>query len=62
MNVTVKGNYTKLEAQYTATLLAYYADNSDGVSRKITGNVSTTAKTHVSLVTNFALAPASFYA
>lgn len=42
VNVTIIGNYTRLEAPYKATLIAYYADNSDGISRKIEGMVSGT--------------------
>jgi hypothetical protein len=40
VNVTIKGNYTKTEAPYTADLVAYFADNSDSVTRKITAMVS----------------------
>ncbi|GAB0087731.1 Protein unzipped [Sergentomyia squamirostris] len=35
LNVTVRGNYTKIEGPYTATLVAYYADNDNAVSRTI---------------------------
>ncbi|CAD7089199.1 unnamed protein product [Hermetia illucens] len=39
LNVTLKGNYTTLDAPYKATLVAYYADNDDSISRKISANV-----------------------
>lgn len=40
INVTLFGNYTEMEAPYTAMLKAYYDDNSDPVSRKINSIVS----------------------
>jgi hypothetical protein len=40
VNVTIKGNYTKTEAPYSANLVAYFADNSDSVTRKISAMVS----------------------
>nr|XP_029730996.1 protein unzipped-like [Aedes albopictus] len=37
INVTLLGNYTEMEAPYHALLKAYYDDNSDATSRKLTG-------------------------
>lgn len=39
VNVTLIGNYTKMEAPYTGTLISYYADNFDGSSRRIHAQV-----------------------
>lgn len=40
LNVTLSGNYTKLEAPYKASLVSFYADSQDSVSRKIEAYVS----------------------
>lgn len=40
-NVTVTGDYTKMEGPYEATLISYYADNSNSTSRTINAIVST---------------------
>lgn len=37
INVTLLGNYTEVEAPYHANLKAYYDDNSDPASRKLSG-------------------------
>lgn len=37
INVTLLGNYTEMEAPYHANLKAYYDDNSDPASRKLSG-------------------------
>lgn len=39
-NVTVTGDYTKMEGPYEATLTSYYADNSNSTSRTINAVVS----------------------
>lgn len=39
LNVTLKGNYTSLEAPYSATLIAYYNGSDEKVSRKISSTV-----------------------
>lgn len=43
-NVTVTGDYTKMEGPYEATLTSYYADNSNSTSRTINAVVSTNIK------------------
>ena len=40
INVTLLGNYTEMEAPYHANLKAYYDDNSDPSSRRLSGYVS----------------------
>lgn len=40
MNVTLKGNYTKLEAPYKAKLKSYYADSDEPNTRDIEAIVS----------------------
>uniref|UniRef100_A0A1I8NMY9 Protein unzipped n=1 Tax=Stomoxys calcitrans TaxID=35570 RepID=A0A1I8NMY9_STOCA len=39
INVTLKGNYVRLDAPYTAKLYAFYAGSEDSVSRKISAEV-----------------------
>lgn len=45
MNVTLKGNYTKMEGPYKAKLKSYYADSSETKTRDIEGIVSITSYT-----------------
>lgn len=40
LNVTLIGNYTSMEAPYSATLVAYYQETDGSVSRKILSTVS----------------------
>lgn len=40
MNVTLKGNYTRLEAPYKAKLKSYYADSDETRTRDIEAYVS----------------------
>ncbi|KAJ6645451.1 Membrane-bound transcription factor site-1 protease, partial [Pseudolycoriella hygida] len=41
VNVTLSGNYTKIEAPYKATLIAFYEDTNDSASRRIESIVQT---------------------
>lgn len=40
MNVTLVGNYTKMEGPYKAKLKSYYADSDEPKTRDIEANVS----------------------
>lgn len=40
VNVTLKGNYTKMEGPYKAKLKSYYADSTETKTRVIEGIVS----------------------
>lgn len=40
MNVTLRGNYTKMEGPYKAKLKSYYADTTETRTRDIEGTVS----------------------
>lgn len=40
INVTLTGNYTRIEAPYKATLVSFYEDTNDSVSRRIESTVS----------------------
>lgn len=40
LNVTMIGNYTRIEAPYKAQLVSYYAETNDSVTRKIESTVS----------------------
>lgn len=41
MNVTMYGNFTKIEAPYKAVLISYYANTTESMSRRIDAIVST---------------------
>lgn len=40
INVTLSGNYTRIEAPYKATLVSFYEDTNDSISRRIESIVS----------------------
>lgn len=44
MNVTLVGNYTKMEGPYKAKLKSYYADSDEPKTRDIEANVSKNKK------------------
>lgn len=47
MNVTMKGNYTKIEVPYSAKLISYYADENESMSREIGAEVSIEIYVHL---------------